>query len=194
VARWHLFIIHHQTPEGALLCGSLTPVPQYFKPSLTIIVNGLKTWVVYSTALNPGKTKPCQLTKTGRVIFKLPERLHNLLDIRQHSLVINEQQQQQQQRPFYGPLSGTTRVSWYQKKHSPTHNPDHHPIFISFFHLPQWIASALFKLCAWQSFCTTSFHVLFGLSLGLAPSASYAIHLFTQSVPQSECRKDTAKI
>ena len=22
---------------------------------------------------------------------------------------------------FYGPLSGTTRVSWYQKKHSPTH-------------------------------------------------------------------------
>ena len=26
----------------------------------------------------------------------------------------------QQQQPFYGPLSGTTRVSWYQKKHSPT--------------------------------------------------------------------------
>ena len=24
-------------------------------------------------------------------------------------------------QPFYGPLSGTTRVSWYQKKHSPTH-------------------------------------------------------------------------
>ena len=33
----------------------------------------------------------------------------------------------QQQQPFYGPLSGTTRVSRYQKKHSPTHHPDHHP-------------------------------------------------------------------
>jgi len=43
------------------------------------------------------------------------------------------QQQQQQQQPFYGPLSGTTWVSQYQKKHSPTDHPDHHPIFISFF-------------------------------------------------------------
>ena len=61
-----------------------------------------------------------------------------------------------QQQPFYGPLSGTTRVSRYHKKHSPTHHPDHHPIFISFFHLPHSIASSLFKLRAWQSFCTTS--------------------------------------
>ena len=74
------------------------------------------------------------------------------------------------------------RVSWYQKKHSPTHHPDHHPIFISFFHLPQSIASSLFKLGAWQFFCTTSFHVLFGLPLGLEPSTSYSIHFFTQSV------------
>jgi len=73
------------------------------------------------------------------------------------------------QRPFYGALSGTTRVSWYQKKHSPTHHPDHHPIFISFFHLPRFIASSLFKLRAWQSFCTTSLHILFGLPLGLEP-------------------------
>ena len=69
-------------------------------------------------------------------------------------------EQQQQQQPFYGPLSGTTRVSRYQKKHSPTHHPDHHPVFISFFHLPWSIASSLFKLCAWQSFCTTSLHVI----------------------------------
>ena len=88
---------------------------------------------------------------------------------------------QQQQRPFYGPLSGTTRVSQYQKKHSPTRHPDHHPIFISFFHLPRSITS-LFKLCACQSFCTSSFHVLFGLPLGLEPSTSYSIHFFTQSV------------
>jgi len=80
-----------------------------------------------------------------------------------------------QQQPFYDPLSGTTRVSRYQKKHSPTHHPDH-PIFISFFHLPQSIASSLFKLRAWQSFCTTS------LLLGLEPPASYSIHFFTQSV------------
>ena len=52
--------------------------------------------------------------------------------------------------------AGTTRVSWHQKKHSPTHHPDHHPIFISFFHLSRSIASSMFKLCAWQSFCTTS--------------------------------------
>jgi len=82
------------------------------------------------------------------------------------------------QQPFYDPLSGTTRVSRYQKKHSPTH----HPIFISFFHLPQSIASSLFNLRAWQSFCTTSFHVLFGLPLGLEPSISYSIHFFTQSL------------
>jgi len=60
--------------------------------------------------------------------------------------------EQQQQQSFYGPLSGATRVSWYQKKHSLTHHPDHHPIFISFFHLLQSIASSLFKLCAWQPF------------------------------------------
>ena len=92
--------------------------------------------------------------------------------------------QQEQQQPFYGPLSRTTQVSQYQKKHSPTNHPDHHPIFISFFHLPRNIASSLFKLRAWQSFCTTSFHfhVLFGLPLGLEPSTSYSIHFFTQSV------------
>jgi len=63
-----------------------------------------------------------------------------------------------EQQPFYGPLSRTTRVSWYQKKHSPTHHPDpdHHPIFISFLHLPRSIASSLSKLRAWQSFCTAS--------------------------------------
>jgi len=67
---------------------------------------------------------------------------------------------QQQQQPFYGPLSRTTQVSWYQKKYSPTHHPDHHPIFISFFHLLWPIISSLFKLCAWQSFCTTSIQVM----------------------------------
>ena len=87
----------------------------------------------------------------------------------------------QQQQPFYGPLSGITWVSQYQKKRSPTHHPDHHPIIISFFHLPRSIASS-FKLRSWQSFCTTSHHVLFGLPLGLEPPTSYSIHYFTQTL------------
>ena len=53
----------------------------------------------------------------------------------------------QQQQPFYGPLSGTTRVSWYQKKHSPTNHPDHHPIFTTFFHLLRSIASSVRIAC-----------------------------------------------
>ena len=61
-------------------------------------------------------------------------------------------------------------------------NPDHHPIFISFLRLPRSIASSLFKLRSWQCFCTTSFHVLFGLPLGLEPYTSYSTHFFTQSV------------
>ena len=65
---------------------------------------------------------------------------------------------------------------------SPTHHPDHHPILINFFHLPQSIASSLFKLHAWQSFCTTSLHVLFGLPLCLEPSTLYSPHFFTQSM------------
>jgi len=88
-------------------------------------------------------------------------------------------------------LHNTTTVLWPSvwdypgepvPEETPTHHPDHHPIFISFFHLPRSIASSLFKLHAWQPFCTTSFYVLFGLSLGLEPSTSYSIHFFTQSV------------
>ena len=101
----------------------------------------------------------------------------NLSDAAEHKNSENTvTEQQQQQQSFYGPLSATYRVSRYQKKHSPTHHPDHHPIFISFFHLLRSIASSLFKLRAWQSFCTTSRHVLFGLPLGLEPST-----FFTQS-------------
>jgi len=43
-------------------------------------------------------------------------------------------------------------------------------------------STSLFKLRAWQSFCTTSFHVVFGRPLGLEPSTSYSINFFTQSV------------
>jgi len=51
--------------------------------------------------------------------------------------------------------------------------PGHQPSFISFLHLLWSTASSQFNLHAWQSFCTTSLLVLFGLPLGLEPSTSY---------------------
>ena len=59
-------------------------------------------------------------------------------------------------------VSGTTRVGWYQKKHSPTHtHPDHQTPFINSLHLLRSIASSLFNLRAWLSLSTTSLQVLF---------------------------------
>jgi len=83
---------------------------------------------------------------------------------------------------FYGPLSGTTRVSWYQKKHSPTH------LSRSSSNLYQLLPSTMIhgmlpiQFTCLTIFCTTSLQVLFGLPLDLESSTSYCIHLFTQSV------------
>ena len=44
------------------------------------------------------------------------------------------------------------------------------------------MASSLFSPHAWQSFSTICLQVYFGLPLGLAPSTSYSIHFFTQSL------------
>jgi len=80
-------------------------------------------------------------------------------------------------------LSGTTQVSQYQKKHSPTPTYcGHQWSLIWFLHLLQSMASSLFNLRAWQSFSTISVQVFFCLPLGLAPSTSYCIHFFTQSL------------
>ena len=50
-------------------------------------------------------------------------------------------------QPFNGPLSGTTRVSQYQKKHSPTHtHPDQQTSFINFLHLLRSIPASLLLL------------------------------------------------
>ena len=85
-------------------------------------------------------------------------------------------------QPFNSLWSGTTRVSRYQKKHSPTHtHPVHQTSFINFLHLLRSMASSLFSLRAWESCLTTSLQVLFGLPLGLGPSTSYSMHFFTQS-------------
>ena len=54
-------------------------------------------------------------------------------------------------------LSGTTWVSHYQKKHSPTHTyHGHQSAIICFLHLLWSTASPLFNLHAWQSFSTIS--------------------------------------
>jgi len=80
-------------------------------------------------------------------------------------------------------LSGTTRVRRYQKKHSPTHTYRGHQSSLICFQRLLWsMASSLFNLHAWHSFCAISVLVFFGLPLGLAPSTSYSIHFFTQSV------------
>jgi len=83
-------------------------------------------------------------------------------------------------------LSGTIQVSWYQKKHSPTHtyrgNQSSLTSLISFLHLIWSMTSSLFNLRAWQSFSTISLQVFFGLPLCVAPSTSYSIHFFTQSL------------
>ena len=85
-------------------------------------------------------------------------------------------------QPFNGPLSGTTQVGRYQKKHSPTHTqPGHQTSFINFLRL-QSVASSSFNLRAWQSFSITFLHVLFDLLLGLKPCTSYSVHFFTQSL------------
>jgi len=86
---------------------------------------------------------------------------------------------------FYGSwiLSWTTRVSWYQKKHSPTFTyRGHQSYLICFIHLLRSMASSLFNPRTWQSFSTISLQVFFGLPLGLAPSTSYSIHFFIQSL------------
>ena len=61
------------------------------------------------------------------------------------------------------------------------------PIMVSIisYLLPPYLwsmASSLFNFRAWQSFSTISLQVFFGLALGLAPSTSYSIHFFTQSL------------
>jgi len=78
-------------------------------------------------------------------------------------------------------LSGTTRLSQYQKKQSPTYtHRGHQSSLICFLHLLRSMSSSLFNLRAWQSFSTVYVQVFCGLPLGLAPFSSYSIHFFTQ--------------
>jgi len=141
---------------------------------------------IADSSIPKSKSKPVKLN-TSWFNDKCKEVMKSQKKKHRENLIPTQHNTHTQQQLFYGPLSRTTQVSRYQKKHSLTHHPDHHPIFISFFHLPRSIASSLFKLRAWQSFCTTFFHVLFGLPLGLEPFTSYSIHFFTQSVSSFRC-------
>jgi len=70
----------------------------------------------------------------------------------------------------YWILSATTRISQYQKKHSPSHTYcRHQSSLICFIRLLRFMASSLFNLHTWQSSSTISLQVFFGLPLGLAP-------------------------
>ena len=76
---------------------------------------------------------------------------------------------------FNGPLSRTTRVSWYQKNVQTLtpHLCAYYTIsLINFLHLLWFIASSLFSCQVRQSFFTTSLQVFFGLLLDLTPSTS----------------------
>jgi len=76
-------------------------------------------------------------------------------------------------------LSGTTWVSRYQKKHSPTHTYCvHRSSLICFIHLLRSMASSLFNLRAWQFLFTVYVQVFLGLPVGLAPFTLYFIHFF----------------
>jgi len=67
-------------------------------------------------------------------------------------------------------LSGTTRLSWYQKKHSLTHLS--WSSLICFLHLLRSMATPPVQLTCLTVFFHISVQVFFGLPLGLALSTS----------------------
>jgi len=80
-------------------------------------------------------------------------------------------------------LSGTTQVSRYQKKLSPTHTHCGHQSSLSAFSIyynpwrPPYLIHVLYSI-----FPQSLSQVFFGLPLGLVPSTSYSIHFLTQSL------------
>ena len=79
-------------------------------------------------------------------------------------------------------LSGTTRVSRYQKKHSPTHTHRGHQSSQSAFSIYYDPWHPPYSIHVLYSLFPQSLQVFFGLPLGLVPSTSYSIHFFTQSL------------
>jgi len=78
-------------------------------------------------------------------------------------------------------FSGTTWVSWYQKKHSPTYTyHDHQSFLIYFIYYDPWHPPCSSYMS--DSLFVQSIQLFFGLPLGLAPSTSYSIHFVGQSL------------
>jgi len=77
-----------------------------------------------------------------------------------------------QLQPFYGSLDivRDNPCEPVPEKQSPTHTYRGHQSSLICFLLLLWsMASCMFNLRAWQSFCTISLQVFFGLLIGLAP-------------------------
>jgi len=86
-------------------------------------------------------------------------------------------------QPFHGPLSRTTWVGWYQKKHSPT--PTHlyfivkHPLSTSIYYYPQHPPCSIYVLGSPFPLPLSSFSLVF---LGMGPSASYFMQFLRHHV------------
>jgi len=86
-------------------------------------------------------------------------------------------------QPFHGPLSRTTWVGWYQKKHSPT--PTHlyfivkHPLSTSIYYYPQHPPCSIYVLGSPFPQPLSSFSLVF---LGMGPSASYFMQFLRHHV------------
>jgi len=84
-------------------------------------------------------------------------------------------------------LTRTTWVSRYQKKYSPTHTyPDHQLSFIC-FHLLWSMASSLFNLHAWQSFCAISVQAWI-IKIIFATWCPYLLYIFHSSLGSCTCK------
>ena len=171
ISECHSYPPGTQTPAAALwTCLSRTAGILPGRPDQTTSVLAKTTESVHRQT-----TAPCSMDSNSS---QRDHRLHSLYLLTatsKHWILL-------QLQPFYGPLSGTTQVSRYQNKHSPTHLSWSSSNLYQLLPSTWSTASSLFNLRVWQTFCTTSFQVLFGLPVGLEPSTSYSIHFFIQSV------------
>ena len=133
----------------------------------------------YGTVKTPCERQSCDMMK-GMVQYKktITRNPKGILWLQTWAISSNIIIQQQL---FYNPLPGTTRVRQYPNIHPLT------PILIItilYQHPPSTTIHSILpvQFMCWQSFCTTSLKVLFGLPLGLASSTLYSIHFFTQSL------------
>jgi len=88
-------------------------------------------------------------------------------------------------QPFYGSLDfvrDNPGEPVPEETFTHSHSSWSSNIPICFLHLLRSMASSLFNPRALQSFFTISLQVFFGLPLSLAPSTSYSIYFFTQSL------------